>query len=122
MYLKLPSNSEKIHWTSHSKEKMKQYLLSEKRVLRVFREPERKEEGIAPGTIAVMQVAGTKKHPKEIWLMYQVVSTRSKNQSSKMKKVKIISTWRYPGRTPAGKPPLIPDDILNDLDNILKDE
>lgn len=112
MFLKLPKNDEKIFWTKHSKAKMRQYQLSEKRVLRVLRHPERKEIGIAPNTIAIMQTAGTKKHPTEIWLMYQIINQKSKIKSPKLR---IISTWRYPGRTPVGEPPPIPDDVLQDI-------
>jgi len=115
MFLKLPSE-EKIHWTKHSKSKMRQYRFSEKRVLRILRKPDRKEEGIAPGTIAAMQITGTKKHPTEAWLMYQII--KIKNQKSK---IKIISAWRYPGRTPIGQRPIIPEDTLEELDNLLKE-
>jgi len=114
MLLKLPKDSEKISWTRHSKEKMRQYRLSEKRVLRILRKPDRKEEGVAPETIAAMQITGTKKHPTEIWTMYQIIK--------KPKQIKIISAWRYPGRSPVHEPPPIPEDILSDLDNILKNE
>lgn len=118
MFLKLTKNSEKIYWTKHSKAKMRQYQLSEKRVLRVLRKPDRVEEGIAPGTTAVMQVAGTKKHPTEVWLMYQIRKEKPKAKSAKQ--LRIISAWRYPGRSPRGKPP-IPQDVLEDLENILKE-
>ena len=97
----------KFIWTRHSRGKMKQYQLSEKRVLRVLRKPERQETGIAPGTTASMQITGTKKHPTEIWLMYQILK--------RPKAVKIISTWRYPGRTPVGERPQIPEDTLREL-------
>jgi hypothetical protein len=99
------------YWTKHSKMKMRQYWLSEKRVLRILRKPDRKEEGIVPGTIAAMQITGTKKHPTEIWTMYQIEKS----------KVKIISAWRYPGRTPIGQRPIIPEDTLEELDKILKE-
>ena len=120
MFFKLPENTEKIHWTNHVKDKMKQYQLSEKRVLRILRKPERKEEGIAPRTVAAMQSSGTKKHPTEVWMMYQTVKVKSKDQ--KFKKARIISAWRYPGRTPIGKKPTIPDDILSELDQIIKNK
>lgn len=107
MFLKAPKDSEKIFWTKHSKEKMRQYQLSEKRVLRILRKPDRREEGIAPGTIAAMQITGTKKHPTEAWLMYQILK--------KPKGIKIISVWRYPGRSPVGEPPPIPEDIYQEL-------
>ncbi|MBU4481055.1 hypothetical protein KKH59_01940, partial [Patescibacteria group bacterium] len=79
--------------------------LSENRLLRVLRSPERKEIGIAPRTVAVMQKAGTKKRPTEIWLLYQKAK----------KKCKIISAWRYPGISPVREPPPIPEDILFEL-------
>jgi len=106
----LVKNDEKIYWTKHSQRKMRQYKLSESRLKRVLRWPERKEAGIAPRTIAVMQSAGTKKHPTEIWLMYQVEKKRAK-----ISKIKIISAWRYPGKSPKREPPPIPDDIFQDL-------
>jgi len=96
-----------ISWTKHSKKKMRYYRLSENRVLSVLRKPQRTEEGIAPGTIAVMQITGTKKHPTEIWMMYEIFK--------KPKKIKIISAWRYPGRTPLGQRPVIPADTLEEL-------
>lgn len=61
--------------------------MSEARVKRVLHSPTRTEEGIAPKTLAAMQPAGNGKH--EIWVMYQDVGNKRK----------IISAWRYPGRT-----------------------
>jgi len=107
MLLKFSDSKEKIFWTNHSKRKMRQYRLSEKRVLRVLRKPERREEGIASGTIALMQITGTKKHPTEVWMMYE--------RFKKPEKIKIISTWRYPGRTPLGERPIIPEDTIREL-------
>ncbi len=80
LILKGPKETKNVHWTKHAKEKMQQYWLSEKRVLKVVKNPERKEEGIAPGTIAVMQSYGTKKK-KEIWVMYQIVNSKLKTQN-----------------------------------------
>lgn len=107
----LPKNTQTIQWTNHSKQKMRYYRLSENRVRRVMRSPDRVEEGIAPETIAAMQFTGTKKHPTEIWMMYVII--KSKNT-----KIRIISTWRYPGITPKGQRPIIPQDILRELDLI----
>jgi hypothetical protein len=107
MLLKLPDSNRKIIWTQHSKAKMRQYRFSEKRVMRILRKPDRKEEGIAPGTIANMQITGTKKHPTEVWMMYQILK--------RPKGIKVISAWRYPGRTPKGERPVIPDDVLEEL-------
>ncbi len=106
MFRESPQNTEKFLWTQHVKRKMRQYQLSESRLKRVMRAFERKEEGVAPYTCAIMQGSGTKKHPKEIWLMYQI----------KNKRVKIISAWRYPGISPKKEVP-IPEDILKELIN-----
>ncbi|MDD5144738.1 MAG: hypothetical protein PHW72_01285 [Candidatus Pacebacteria bacterium] len=102
-----PLKEEKVFWTTHSRFKLRQYRFSEKRVLTILRRPVRREEGIAPQTIAAMQITGTKKHPTEAWVMYQVLK--------KPKGLKIISAWRYPGRTPAGSRPLIPEDTIEEL-------
>jgi len=110
MFLKLPDNDRKIIWTQHSKAKMRQYRFSEKRVLSILRKPDRKEEGIAPGTFANMQITGTKKHPTEVWMMYIILK--------RPKGIKVISTWRYPGRTPKGERPVIPDDVLEELEKL----
>lgn len=107
MFLKTPQNSGRVFWTKHSKGKMRQYRLSEKRVLRILRKPDRREEGIMPGAIAQMQITGTKKHPTEAWLMYMILK--------RPKGIKIISAWRYPGRTPEGQRPIIPQDVLEGL-------
>lgn len=112
--------NKRFHWTKHSKEKMRQYQLSERRIKRVLRNPDRIEEGIAPNTLAVMQITGTKKHPTEIWVMYQIEISNLKSQNSKLKKIKIISAWRYPGKSPVGKKPPIPEDILEELKNTIK--
>ena len=112
MLLKLSSGEGKVFWTTHSKMKMRQYRFSEKRVLKIFRKPDRKEHGIAPGTIAVMQKTGTKKHPTEAWLMYVVLK--------KPQGIKVISTWRYPGITPVGERPIIPEDTLEEIEKITK--
>ena len=110
MLLKLLESEGKIIWTKHSKAKIQQYRFSEKRVLRILRKPDRKEEGIAPETIANMQITGTKKHPTEAWMMYQILK--------KPKGIKVISAWRYPGRTPEGARPFIPEDTLEELEKL----
>jgi len=58
-----------------------QYQLSESRIKRVLHTPHRIEEGIAPQTIAVMQNAGTIKHPKEIWVMLQEIKTKQNKKT-----------------------------------------
>ena len=114
MRFKIPQNSETVIWTKHSIEKMMQYQLSESRIKRVLHTPHRIEEGIAPQTIAVMQNAGTIKHPKEIWVMLQEIKTKQNKKDKKIsaglshQKIRIISVWRYPGKTPIRELPKLP--------------
>jgi len=106
MRYKEPEDTETISWTKHAKEKMKFYRLSEGRLKRVLFHPKRTEGGIVPNTVALMQPTGTKKHPTEIWLMYQKV---------RKNKIRIITAWRYPGISPVREPPPIPEDIRKEL-------
>ena len=105
-------NHRKFHWTKHIENKMKYYYLSKQRIRRVFKSPDRKEFGIAPNTIAVMQTTGTKKHPTEIWLMFQSM------QPKKEKLINMISAWRYPGVSPKGELPEIPEDAILELEKL----
>ncbi len=115
MIIKIRDN-QKIVWTKHAAQKMRFYNLSENRIKRVLRNSDRKEEGIAPNTLAIMQRTGSKKHPTEIWVMYQAINLKRKTQSAKLK---IISAWRYPGVSPTGKEIPIPQDILEELSRII---
>ena len=92
-----------VVFTNHARSKMRFYGLSEARVKRVLNSPKRIEEGIAPGTIAILQSAGSAKHPYEIWTMIV--------QDKKGKRV--ISAWRYPGITRPGQP--LPQAILQEF-------
>lgn len=121
MFFKIPQNSGRFHWTNHSIEKMKFYRISQSKVKNVLSRPDRKEEGIAPKTLAVMQKVKNNKRPSEIWVMYQSKNQNSIRQSADKNNnfgniiYKIISAWRYPGISPAcGKIP-IPEDILAEL-------
>ena len=109
MFLKEPKNTKEFYWTLHIKKKMMYYGLSESRLRRILRNPDRKEEGIAPETIALMQRNGTNKS-SEIWLMYQEVG----------KNKRMISSWRYPGISPKGKEIYIPKDVLEELKLLTK--
>lgn len=104
MFFKEPKNTKEIYWTQHVKEKMRYYGIGEGRVRRILKSPQRREEGVALETIALMQSAGFKKKT-EIWLMYQ---------EKRSKKI-IISAWRYPGVSPIGKSIPIPEDIIEEL-------
>ncbi len=109
---KKPRNTERFEWTMHVVSKMKQYNLSENRVKRVINNPKRIEEGIAPNTIAVMQ-PNSSKHSYEFWAMYSRVAGR---------KIRIITAWKYPGRSPVKGPIPIPLDILEELSELRNDK
>ena len=96
-----------LYWTAHSRAKMRQYKLSEQRVKRIIHSPKRIEEGIAPKTVAMMQSSGSVKHPYELWVMIQDMK----------QKRKIISAWRYPGRTKPGDP--LPEEILKEIRGLI---
>ncbi|OGG39121.1 hypothetical protein A3I34_02815 [Candidatus Jorgensenbacteria bacterium RIFCSPLOWO2_02_FULL_45_12] len=136
-----PKNDGKYEWTRHAWEKMRYYGISESRVKRIVRFPERTEEGIAENTIAAMQRAGAK-NQQEIWVMYKL-SGNSRRVSSNFefrilkqpkkaeiqrperiqnfklpdKIMKIITAWRYPGVSPKRNP--IPEEILAEINEIL---
>lgn len=103
--VELKSAAKRYYWTKHAQEKIRYYNLPQSRVKRVFRCPERVEEGVAEQTIAAMQSAGSQKHPYEIWIMYQV----------EKEVIKIISAWRYPGKTKPGDRVPVPEEILAEL-------
>jgi len=109
---------------------MKQYGLSKQKLLAILYKPERKEQGIVPGTTAVMKTnkkfgnkiilpkenqksfftknkAWGKKASGEIWLMYKDTKEFRK----------IISAWRYPGISKPGEEIPIPNDIRQELLN-----
>jgi hypothetical protein len=123
----------KLVWTQHSQIKMKQYGLSKQKLLGILYKPERKEQGIVPGTMAVMKTNKVffaekkitvskawqkpKKAPGEIWLMYKDQlrgGADAKNVSDGQIR-KIISAWRYPGISKPGEEIPIPQDIKNFL-------
>lgn len=97
---------QKFFWTKHAEAKMGFYGLSKTRLLRVFNNPNRVEEGIAPNTVAMMQPA-TPKHTSEIWLMYQ--------HDKKEGLLKIVTAWRYPAKSPVGRAIPIPEEIRREL-------
>ena len=119
----------KYIWTQHVKIKMRQYRLTEARVKRIIRYPSRIEEGIMESAVACMQPAGGK-HYSEIWTLYVLVRSRMGQSAfagapsvvktladKSADKVKIISAWRYPGKSPERDP--IPPDVLREIRNIL---
>jgi len=122
----------KLVWTEHSKIKMRQYGLSKQKLLGILSKPERKEQGIVPGTTAVMKtnkiffkakqttLSGAwqkpRKAPGEIWLMFRDTNPSGpKGYPSGQGFRKIISAWRYPGISKPGEAIPIPDDIRQEL-------
>lgn len=107
---------------------MRQYGLSKQKLMGILRKPERKEQGIVPGTAAVMKTnkiffkdkkislakawQKPKKAPGEIWLMYKDVKDFRK----------IISAWRYPGISKPGEEIPVPEDIRQELINSYDDK
>ncbi len=100
-----PKDCRKYLWTSHSKRKLFQYGLTPNVVKRAIKNADRKEEGIAKETIAIMKDKSTKATKKELWVMYQRV---------KFKK-RIISAWIYPGTTKPGAEIYVPDEVWEEI-------
>jgi len=119
--MKLSSKGQ-YQFTVHSQFKMKQYGLSEQRVRSVIRNPKRREVGIVPKTVAVMQPVSIKRvdgkdvWKQEIWVMFVIKNQKQEEgiQNSTQQKLRIISTWRYPGVSPKRNP--IPEEILRELE------
>ena len=100
--------NDKYQWTKHSLYKMRHYGLSGQRIKRIIRHPARVEEAIVPNMIAAMQPSGNKTY-SEIWTIYKPIKSK--------KQIKIITAWRYPGKSPARNP--IPREILNEIKSII---
>lgn len=103
--IKFPKNDSKTRWTRHIKDKMLFYRISEQKIKTILKSPNRKEEGIAQGTLAVMKRSDTPKRKEELWVMY----------AEQAPKKVMISTWRYPGQSKPGKEIPIPEDILEEI-------
>lgn len=116
MQFKLPRDDAKYRWTNHVIRKMMHYGLSPDRVKRVIRAPKRMEVGIAENTLAAMQVAGSKKNPSEIWVMWAERGQKP-TKADPLKTVQkiIITAWRYPGTSPVRDEIPIPANILAEL-------
>lgn len=106
MQIAQPKDNHSYTWTSHSKYKLFQYAISPNSVKRVVKYPDRKEEGIAEKTIAVMRRKDTKSAKKECWVMYQNIG----------KKKRIISAWIYPGESPKGREIFVPDEVWIEIE------
>ncbi len=112
--MRLPKNDARYAWTHHAILKMQQYGIGEGRIKRIIRYPKRTEESVAgPGTVAVMQPAGTKRY-QEMWVMYKVAQGRA---NPKAKQLLIITAWRYPGESPARDP--VPKEVMDEVRTLL---
>lgn len=122
MRLKPPKNDDKFYWTRHVADKMRYYGISESLIKRIIRYPKRLEEGVALDTFAGMIPAGSAKRPQEIWAMYQKNAKR-KAKSAKLLsgKIIIISAWRYPGISPIREKIPIPQDVLGEIEEVMKE-
>lgn len=117
---KTPKDNEKYHWTQHVIRKMGYYALTPSRVLRVIRAPERTEEGVAPGTLASMQTAGSKAKPWEIWVMWRAENAKQRskaieNMPLSARKI-VITAWRYPGVSSKRERVPLPAGVLAELE------
>ena len=122
----IPQNNKRFYWTKHALRKMAFYHLSENKVKGVIRKPDRKEEGIAVNTIAVMQKVMSTKKQTEIWVMYQKIKSKPEEREKEIMhskeqhlffdtfQIKIISTWRYPGISSLHQKVPIPLDIIEE--------
>ncbi len=93
---------------------MQFYGLTPSRVLRVLRAPQRMETGVAEGTVAGMQKAGTPKKPWELWAMWR--DDEKKTGPLNVPKKVIITAWRYPGTSPVRGAIPIPVGVLEELE------
>lgn len=109
-------NDHNFFWTNHAKFKLLQYGLSPTAVRGVVRQPERIEVGVAPETTAVMRRKDTAKNKREVWVMYQKTAKSERLKMKNVGKIKIISTWIYPGVSPKGKEIFIPEDVWKELE------
>ena len=116
MLIRFPKDDKYFSWTRHMKNKMFFYSISESKVKSVFKNPTRKEEGVAPKTSATMKRNDSKSKKEEIWVMYQSGNIKNKTKNGK---TILISAWRYPGVSKKSDKIPIPDDILEALDGIL---
>ncbi len=115
---------EKYVWTHHAQMKLRHYRLTESRIKRVIRHPARIEESIVEGAVACMQPSSVPtasglregkpaygKNYSEIWVMYVLINAKRKEK--KIKQMKIITAWRYPGKSPERDP--VPVEILREI-------
>ncbi len=114
MQFKPPRNTRYLKWTKYVAKKMMFYGLSAGKIKSVLSRYKRKEKGVAPNTIAVMQKSGTRKRPQEIWVMYQ--DKESFHGGIKETTRVIITAWRYPGISKPREQIPLPEGLLSELE------
>lgn len=114
MQFKIPKNTRYLAWTKHIAKKMMFYGLSATKVKSVLSRFDRKEDGIAPNTTAVMKKSGSRKNPQEIWVMYQ--DKKITQDGIKSERRVIITAWRYPGISKPREKIPIPEGVLAELE------
>ena len=85
----------------------------------MIRHPRRIEEGILEGAVACMSPADGKNY-SEIWTMYVVSKKQNDGASSfsvSSSKIKVITAWRYPGKSPERDP--VPEEVLREVWKLL---
>lgn len=112
----LPKNTSRFHWTNHVQHKMVFYRLSEGRIRRVIANPKRREDGVAPNTVALMQRNDTLKRKEEIWVMVQIVKRETWNVKPK---TVVISAWRYPGVSKLREGVPMPEGLMEEINQAL---
>lgn len=113
MEFKIPKNTRYLRWTKHIAKKMAFYGLSATKIKSILSRYDRKEEGVAPNTIAVMKKSGSIKNPQEIWAMYQDKEV-TKDGITNLCRV-VITAWRYPGISKPKEKIPIPEGVLAEL-------
>lgn len=133
MRARLPVNDNKFYWTRHVADKMRYYGISESLIKRIIRYPKRLEEGVAPDTFAGMMPAGSAKRPQEVWVMYAkklefnnpsappLSKGRLSGVNNQSSKIIIVSAWRYPGKSPVRGQIPIPQDVLGEIEEVMKE-
>lgn len=114
MQFKILKNTRYLAWTKHVAKKMMFYGLSASKIKNVLSRYDRKEEGVAPNTTAIMKKSGSKKNPQEIWVMYQDKEI-SQDGIKNMRRT-VITAWRYPGVSKPKEALPLPEGVLAELE------
>lgn len=115
MLLRFPKDDATTHWTSHVKDKMVHYGLGEGRIRRVIKNGARREVGVAPNTIAVMQRNDTPKRKEEIWVMLQEAKKQENKKAIEQENRKALKQVNTATTNQKNKKTTGPEDLLRIL-------